>query len=198
VLSDIILPNGNPSLSRSQLWNAAEAKENRKNSRTARELMFSLPVELSPEGRESVVRRMADHLASNHGLAVDIAIHAPPVDGDARNHHAHLLMTTRRMVGGVLKEKSRELDDKATGPEIVKDWRRIIADLLNAQIAKEQEAKPVHVEHRSFAERGIDRQPSKHHGKHRYRPVDWILRQFRKVANWRTKGAYFSLQKHSP
>jgi len=160
----IVFPEGNPVFSRQRLWGACEARENRKNSRTAREWMFSLPFELSPAGRQRAVRRVARHLAARHGVAVDCAIHAPPEGGDPRNHHAHLLMTTRRMEGGNLKSKTRELDDKATGAQIVKEWRNLTAEILNREIALEQEQQAVHVEHRSFADRGIDQEPTKHRG----------------------------------
>ena len=164
VVASVVLPKGNPRLSRKKLWNAAERAERRKNSCVARELMFSLPVELSSDGRRIVVERMAVHLAARHGVAVDYAIHAPPEAGDPRNHHAHLLMTTRRVVDGELKDKTRELDEKATGAEIVKEWRAMVAQLLNKQAEIENAAKAVHIEHRSFADRGIDRQPTTYIG----------------------------------
>lgn len=167
VTASVVLPEENARLSREELWNAAERAEKRKNSCVARELMFSLPVELSQDGRQRVVMRMARHLSERHGVAVDFAIHAPPDGGDPRNHHAHLLMTTRRLVNGVLKDKTRELDDKATGAAIVKEWRQLVAELLNRQIALEQEQRVVCVEHRSFAERGIERVPTIHTGKHK-------------------------------
>ena len=166
VSTSVVLPDGSGRLSRRRLWNAAEKAEKRKNSCVARELMFSLPVELSSDGRQLVVERMSRHLAERHGVAVDYAIHAPPDDGDPRNHHAHLLMTTRRLVNGELQAKTRELDDKATGATIVKEWRQLVAELLNRQVALEREAA-VHVEHRSFVERGIDRAPTAHAGKHK-------------------------------
>lgn len=163
VEADILVPVGNPTPSREALWNASEAAERRKNSRVAREWLFSLPVELSPERRRAAVRRVAAHLVARHGVAVDYAIHAPVGGSDPRNHHAHLLLTTRRMEGGQLTDKTRELDDKATGAELVKDWRRITAEILNAEIAKEA-AATVQVEHRSFADRGIERVPGRHRG----------------------------------
>jgi hypothetical protein len=166
VSASVVLPTGCGQLSRRKLWNAAERAEKRKNSCVARELMFSLPVELSSDGRKMVVDRMAKHLAERHGVAVDYAIHAPPDDGDPRNHHAHLLMTTRRLVNGELQDKTRELDDKATGATIVKEWRQLVAELLNRQVALERKAV-VHVEHRSFAERGIEQSPTTHVGKHK-------------------------------
>lgn len=182
----IILPEGNEPVTRAQLWNMAEAKETRKNSQTARDYMFSLPDELSPEGREIAVQKIAAHIVERHGVGVDYAIHAPNREGDQRNHHCHLMMTTRRMVHGKLTEKTRELDDRETGKALVKELRADVADILNHQLAIEQHRdrggsfatsyafnlhgghdttnRTVHVEHRSFKERGIERDPSQHKG----------------------------------
>lgn len=185
VEAEIVVPLGNTTPDRQRLWSAAEKAEKRKNSRVAREWLFSLPVELSPEGRRAAVRRVADHLVARHGVAVNYAIHAPTGGADRRNHHAHLLMTTRRLENGQLTDKTRELDDKATGAEIVKDWRKLTAEILNAQIAleKEQQIVPVRVEHRSFAERGIEQKPTKHRGKTgRKRQGGRLAMLFRKVA----------------
>src|ERR1700677_1911782 len=41
---------------RSNLWNLAETAETRKNGRVAREYLVALPVELSPQQRDSLVK----------------------------------------------------------------------------------------------------------------------------------------------
>lgn len=191
VTASVVLPKGSPHLSRRRLWNAAERAEKRKNSCVARELMFSLPVELSAEGRRHVVERMAQHLAARHCVAVDYAIHAPPQDGDPRNHHAHLLMTTRRIVDGELTEKTRELDDKSTGAEIVKEWRATVAALLNRQVEAERSRDIVHVEHRSFADRGVSRTPTTHIGKRSKR----LRLEFLRAVKGRVTSCVYVIQK---
>ena len=80
---------------REALWNAAERAENRSNSRVAREYELALPHELSKAQRLELVRGFATEIANRHGVAVDFAIHAPHREGDTRNHHAHVLATTR-------------------------------------------------------------------------------------------------------
>ena len=80
---------------RVRLWNAAEAAENRKDSRVAREYEVALPRELKAAERLQLVRDFAREIAERHGCAIDFAIHAPHRDGDVRNHHAHVLATTR-------------------------------------------------------------------------------------------------------
>lgn len=91
----ILAPDGHPA-DRSQLWNAAEAAEKRSDARTAREWILALPHELTAVQREHLVRGFAAELVDRYGVAVDVAIHLPGREGDDRNHHAHLLMTTRQ------------------------------------------------------------------------------------------------------
>lgn len=90
----VVTPDGR-AVDREALWNEAERVEKRKDSRTAREWMVALPYEISEEGRAALTLRFASLIASRFGVAVDVAIHAPSHDGDARNFHAHLLCTTR-------------------------------------------------------------------------------------------------------
>jgi hypothetical protein len=97
---------------RASLWNAAEAAEKRKDARTAREWILALPSELGAEQRVHLARDFAGMLVERFGVAVDVAIHAPSRDGDDRNHHAHLLCTTR-MIGldGLGEKCALELSD---------------------------------------------------------------------------------------
>ena len=100
--SEIVLPEAVDAAwarDRSALWNAAERFETRTDARVAREFVIALPHELSEEARELLTREFAQDLANRYGAAVDFAIHAPGSQGDVRNHHAHLLMTTRQVTG---------------------------------------------------------------------------------------------------
>ena len=96
----ILVPEGVSApwvLDRSQLWNAAERAERRKDSRVATEILLALPAELDRAQRRALTTQYAQLLADGYGVAVDYAIHPPSKAGDQRNHHAHLLMTTRRI-----------------------------------------------------------------------------------------------------
>ena len=97
--SFIAAPAGAPAWAddRNALWNAAEAAETRKNSTVAREWLVALPAELDAEARAQLVRDLAAELVRRYGVAVDAAIHAPSERGDDRNHHAHLLTSTRTL-----------------------------------------------------------------------------------------------------
>ena len=98
--TEIVLPEGVDAewaKDRSTLWNAAEFAEARKDARVAREVEVALPHELTPEQRLALAREFAQGLADRYGVAVDFAIHSPHGDTDVRNHHAHILLTTRKV-----------------------------------------------------------------------------------------------------
>ena len=97
--ADIVLPDGAPewATNRGALWNAAEKAEKRKDACVAREYEVALPAELSPAERRRLALDFAQEMANREGCAVDVAIHAPGKEGDERNHHAHILRTTRKV-----------------------------------------------------------------------------------------------------
>ena len=88
------------------MWNAAELSEKRKDARVGREFEIALPHELSAEGRLEATRAFAQDLADRYGAAVDFAIHAPHDASDVRNHHAHVMMTTRQVGEDALGDKT--------------------------------------------------------------------------------------------
>jgi MobA/MobL family protein len=158
----LLLPEGAPAWAseRAQLWNAAERAETRKNSTVAREIVVALPAELSARERLELVQELGQGLVERHGVAVDIAIHAPHRQGDQRNHHAHLLLTTRKLEAEGLTAKTRELDNQRSGE--VEHWRETWAKLANQ--ALERAGSQERIDHRSLAEQGIDREPTQHQG----------------------------------
>jgi ATP-dependent exoDNAse (exonuclease V) alpha subunit len=150
---------------RAALWNAAERAENRRNSRVAREYQVALPAELTASARQELARRFAHEIAERHHVAVDLAIHAPPATGDARNHHAHLLATTREVGESGLGAKAgldmsypqRLQRGGHSGLEELKTLRERWAVLTNE--ALNAAGLAVRVDHRSLAAQGIDREP---------------------------------------
>lgn len=160
----LILPSGAPAWAaeRAALWNAAEQAEKRKNSTVAREFEIALPAELSPAERHRLACDFARGLVERHGCAADVALHTPGKKGDHRNHHAHLLLTTRRLVAAGFGEKTRELDDQKTGPQLVSEWRERFARLQNERLR--ENGLEIRVDHRSLEAQGIDREPTRHLG----------------------------------
>ena len=164
VASGIMLPDGVPALfaDRQTLWNAQERAENRKNSRVAREAIISLPHELTDKQRHKAVMRYAQHIINRYGVACDYAIHRPDRKADSRNHHAHILFTTRRMTADGLGEKTRELDDKAAGAEEIRHMRKSWENICNDALL--QAKKVARVDCRSLKDRGINRLPEPKQG----------------------------------
>lgn len=145
---------------REQLWNAAEAAEKRRDAMTAREFEIALPSELTKAERRDLALTMAREIVTRHRCAVDVAIHAPSREGDERNHHAHLLCTTRRVSREGLTEKTRELDAMRSG-EIAR-WRERWAELQNEALkARGLDAR---VDHRSYRDQGRVEEPAAHKG----------------------------------
>lgn len=158
----LLVPEGAPewATNRAALWNAAEQSETRKNSTVAREFEIALPSELSAQERQTLAHAFAREIVARHGCAADVAIHAPGREGDHRNHHAHILCTTRRLTPDGFGEKCRELDDRKT--KVVDGWRERFADLQNAHLERAGVAE--RVDHRSLKEQGIERTPMRHLG----------------------------------
>ena len=94
--TEIIAPDHAPDWAsdRSELWNRAEEAETRKNSQVAREVRVALPHELTHAQRVELVRDYAQVQFVDRGMVADIALHAPGREGDERNHHAHILLST--------------------------------------------------------------------------------------------------------
>jgi hypothetical protein len=145
---------------REQLWNAVELAETRKNSTVAREFEVALPDELDKYQRAQLVHSFVKEIVERHQCAVDVAIHEPSREGDERNHHAHILMSTRRIDHTGFTEKTRELDEKKSG-EVV-HWREQWANHCNQ--ALELAGRAERVDHRSLEAQGIDREPTIHLG----------------------------------
>jgi len=159
-------------LDRSALWNAAEFAEKRKDARVAREFEVALPHELSMDVRIGVVREFAQELANRYGAAVDFAVHAPHREGDIRNWHAHVMMTTRRVGKEGLGDKTY-LEHKnarllaagiATTDMQLRDIRQVWEGIANRALARE--GLDIRIDHRSHEERGLELSPTEHMGVH--------------------------------
>jgi MobA/MobL family len=151
---------------RASLWNAAEHSGLRCNSRLAREWLVFLPPELNSEQRTQLVRNFAKELADKYKCAVDACVHLPRPGADPRNHHAHLLVTTREVTpDGLGPRTSLELGGrerhllglKGSSREEYIAIRERWAQLTNS--ALEHAGLDDRVDHRSFERQGINREP---------------------------------------
>jgi ATP-dependent exoDNAse (exonuclease V) alpha subunit len=145
-------------LDRSRLWNAAEAAEKRKDAKVAREYELALPAELDAGQRRELVRGFAEDIRDRYGVAVDAAIHAPHDYGDNRNHHAHVMTTTRVVEAEGLGAKTRQLDVRSTASVEVEAIRESWAERVNDALELAQVAE--RVDHRSYARQGVEMEPT--------------------------------------
>ncbi|OYX09915.1 MAG: Ti-type conjugative transfer relaxase TraA, partial [Rhizobiales bacterium 32-66-8] len=173
--SEIVVPQGSNAdwaHYRSTLWNASEAAERRKDARVAREIEVALPHELTDDQRLALTREFSQGLADRYGVAVDFAVHSPHGDTDVRNHHAHIMLTTRVVGADGLGEKSTlELENKAlqakglpTSHEQLRDIRLDWEERANHHLARA--GHDLRIDHRSHRDAGLSIEPTQHMGVH--------------------------------
>lgn len=167
--TELVFPHG-VNMSRDELWNAAEGAEKRKDARIAREFELALPAELTKEQRRELATGFAHHLVEQYGVAADVALHEPSRKGDQRNHHAHILITTRQISTQGLgnktdleqEDKALRAQGKATGRQQIETLRGSWAAQCNR--ALQRVGHHERVSHKSLAAQGIDREPTTHLG----------------------------------
>ena len=160
--AEIVVPTDSPAWAkdREALWNAAEAAEHRKNSCIARDVVISLPAELTAEQRQALALTFASEISKRHHCAVDVALHQPDRRSDDRNFHAHLLCSTRRLGKEGFTEKTRELDNQRSGE--IEYWRDRWEKLQNEHL--KYYGHDARVDCRSLKDQGIEREPTHHRG----------------------------------
>ncbi|WP_340650050.1 MobA/MobL family protein [Pseudoxanthomonas winnipegensis] len=159
-----------------ELWPAAEAAENRRNSTVAREFEVALPHELTDEQRSELATAIGQALIDRYGFAVQASIHTPG-SRDGLNYHVHFLATTRRLTSEGFGEKTRELDGGASGKIEIEWVRKTIASTINehlraAGVDQRVDHRRLEVQAEDALGRGdiaeamaLSRQPTKHVGK---------------------------------
>ena len=132
--TEILAPDHAPDWvrDRSELWNRVEEAETRKNSQVAREVRVALPDELTHAQRVALVRDYAQTQFVDRGMVADIALHAPGREGDERNHHAHILLTTREVDTEGFTTKNRDWNKV----EVLEGWREAWARDSNAALER--------------------------------------------------------------
>ena len=161
-------------IDRNELWNLAEKSENRSNSRTAREIVINIPHELMQGDLGTgnmLAHEFASQLSEKYQVAVDVAVHAPDKQGDNRNFHAHLLLTTRKIEqdrhGNIKLTDKSQLEMSNTqlkkagllsNQDELKEIRKAWADLTNEYLA--EHGIDERIDHRSHKDRGLDTLPT--------------------------------------
>ena len=112
---------------RSSLWNAVEAVERRKDAQVSREVRVALPSELTLEQNRDLVRGFVQAQFVDRGMIADIPLHAPGREGDQRNHHAHIMLTTRELGPEGFGAKNCDRNAK----NLLVDWRSSWVEHVN-------------------------------------------------------------------
>jgi hypothetical protein len=171
-------PEGVADMGTDELWNRAELAEKKKNANVARELLIALPHELQPFQRRELAEVISGKLVGRFHVAVESSVHLPDKEGDQRNHHAHILFTTRVMDSdGKLGDKTRALDERyGRGPKEI-EWIREMVE-IETNLSLEAAGLDVRVDRRSLeqqqaaafaagdleAANALDREPQAHEG----------------------------------
>ena len=97
--SEIMLPTNAPKsyADPETLWLKVEEAENRKDARLARRVIMGLPHELNHNQRIQLMRDYIQDQFISKGMIAEFAVHEPHNEGDKRNYHAHILLTTRKV-----------------------------------------------------------------------------------------------------
>ena len=170
VSAQLVLPPGAGAWAsnRADLWNAAEVAEKRKDACVGRQIILALPAELNDQQRERLALDFARSMAEAEGCAVDVAVHAPDAGTDQRNHHAHLIRSTRRVgldgMGAKLASEQAGRDRKKDLADLRERWATM------ANTALERAGEGVRIDHRSNAARGLDAVPTIHVGRYANAP----------------------------
>ena len=170
-----ILSNLDIEIDRGELWNLAEKTENRKDARTAREWVIALPDELDADQRKDLAKEFATALVDRYGVIADLAIHEPSKGGNDKNHHAHIMLTTRKAeldpdnklilttkADIELSNTKRKSLDMSTTQEEIKAIRTKWADLANHALEKAGHSEKI--DHRSYADQNNGLQATIHEG----------------------------------
>lgn len=194
VYSEVLLPENAPEeyKDREKLWNAVHQIEKQSNAQLARELEVGLPRELTREQQIELVRNYVQEEFVKKGMAADFAIHDKG-DGNPHAHIMLTTRGFKANGQWQAKEKkdyARDengeripIIDKATGEQKLgrrneKMWQRITvqtndwnskenAELWRAQWARacnQYLSEEQQIDHRSFARRGIEQEPTIHEG----------------------------------
>lgn len=133
--SEILAPENAPDWmrDREKLWNAVERMEKRRDAQLAREIEVALPRELTTDEHIKLVRDFVQKEFVNHMLIADINIHAGRARDGGEQPHAHIMLTTRELLGDDFsKTKNRDWN----AGEKLEGWRSRWADHVNLELQR--------------------------------------------------------------
>lgn len=189
IMSEIILPENAPKRfsDRQTLWNEVEKVEKHPKAQLAYSFDFALQNELAMDENIRIAKEFIAENFTSRGMIVDMAVHEPSKDpADVPNPHVHVMVPMRPLNkdGSWGTKQHREYlldengnrvrDDKGDyvfnavkntdwgDPETLVQWRANWARKVNE--AFERHGITARVDHRSYAEQGLDVLPQIHEG----------------------------------
>lgn len=190
ICAEILAPDYVPEsfYNREFLWNAVEEVEKHPKAQLAYSFDIALQNEFTIEENIGIARQFVMENFVAKGMIVDMAVHDPDKGGGIPNPHIHVMCPVRPMrEDGTWGEKQKReylfdaagnpiLDGKGkqkfnavpttdwNRPEVLEQWRKAWADLVNEEFRKHGIKEQI--DHRSYAEQGIDLIPQVHEGHH--------------------------------
>ena len=164
VAGGVELPDGAPEELRDPqtLWQRHEIKDKRRDAELYRDILVTLPNELDYVASMRVSRALAA-LLTEKGMCVQWDIHDSINAKGERNLHVHMMITMRTLLpDGTFGNKDRSWNHYNGGLNIADLLRPEAARLMNEELALIGSSE--RVEHESYADRGIDKIPTKHMG----------------------------------
>lgn len=164
VYETILFPSDSPNWlkdlaqDREAFWSAVHQREIRKDAQLARELDVALLHELTVEQNIESFVSFVQRQFVDKGMVADITIHDPPKGGDPRNIHAHILLTMREITPNGFGNKVRAWNH----PSLAGEWRRAWCKEANRSL--EQNGFFPRMNHRSYKERAIGKEPTRYKG----------------------------------
>ncbi|WP_454281102.1 Ti-type conjugative transfer relaxase TraA [Sphingomonas sp. Marseille-Q8236] len=153
--SEVILPQGAPERlnDRATLWNEVEAGEKRKDAQLAREVEFSIPREMNEKQGVALARDFVEEQFVKRGMVADLNVHWDKAKDGSPKPHAHVMLSMRDVGPDGFGQKNRDWN----GNELLKEWREAWAAHVNERMA--ELGLEGRIDHRSYADQGIDLEP---------------------------------------
>ena len=226
--SEIMAESGAPDwvYEREIMWNRFEAAERQWNGQPAREVVLSLPRELSDSDNWNLARKFVRDEFVSKGMVADVNFHKPDASDGKPNPHVHVLLTMRRIVDGepnTKKERQWNRDftdggksenDKIGGfknnkgkgdgwvgqdTEGLKGMRLRWAESANGALA--ENGVDARIDNRSYKDQGIELEPQKKIGIHakgrRGREQEYIAAANDNIADRNEVRKYFKPKNHT-
>jgi MobA/MobL family len=157
IFSKIIAQESSPPwvFDRQRLWSLAVAAGRRADSQDARQITVALPCELGLDAQIALLTRFANHLNAM-GMVADVNLHSGGRTG--RNFHGHIMTPMRHLVSSGFGTTNRAWNDRT----LVKRLREVYQEMANEALASAGSSS--RISHRSLADQGLLRKPTRHLG----------------------------------